>query len=135
MSHWVRKGECTHCGYCCTVAVPEVTVAYPTAKFQPSFSDDYWKVRGVKRTTTRDGTQLLQFTGILINPCPKLDASIPTAPCTIYESRPDYCRTWPTVPEQIKGTPCTYWFEEVEARDGHKSDRPLPGEQGGERDT
>ena len=34
--------------------------------------------------------------------------------CTIYENRPQICRDFPVIPDQIEGTPCSYWFEIVD---------------------
>ena len=31
--------------------------------------------------------------------------------CLVYDHRPVTCRVFPETPEQIRGTPCSYWFE------------------------
>jgi Fe-S-cluster containining protein len=53
--------------------------------------------------------------------------------CKVYDSRPEVCQKFPTVPDQIEGTPCTYWFEAVdengevvERRGGLGSPYPSP---------
>jgi Fe-S-cluster containining protein len=53
--------------------------------------------------------------------------------CTIYDDRPDVCRAFPSMPDQIEGTPCSYWFEAVdeegsvvERRGGLGSPHPSP---------
>jgi Fe-S-cluster containining protein len=35
--------------------------------------------------------------------------------CAIYPTRPKTCQDFPTSPDQIKGTPCTYRFVEEDA--------------------
>lgn len=36
--------------------------------------------------------------------------------CMIYEERPQGCQEFPSVPEQIEGTPCSYYFEITDAQ-------------------
>ena len=64
------------------------------------------------------------------------------APCTLhddagkrcreYDARPESCRTFPSLPEQIEGTPCSHWFERTlpdgttERRGGLGSPYPSP---------
>lgn len=45
----------------------------------------------------------------LFAPCKVHD--LPGKRCLIYEQRPVTCRRFPERPEQIAGTPCSYWFD------------------------
>ena len=94
---WVRQGSCNHCGYCCQfigrfeMAVPEDMVG--DRKFQ--------EVRGFV------GGKLV---GDFYAPCPEHV----NARCAIYDQRPITCQEFPTEPNQVKDTPCSYWFENEE---------------------
>lgn len=57
-----------------------------------------------------DGTERLVLMGWLTAPCPQ---HVEQA-CAIYDTRPETCRNFPTLPVDIVATPCSYWFE----RDG-----------------
>jgi Fe-S-cluster containining protein len=90
-----RKGECNGCGFCCQV-ISRVHLLFQT--------DDaaFLKVRGMQP----DGTKWID----IVDPCPQhVDNS-----CAIYDTRPKTCRDFPQKPEEIRDTPCSYWFEDEE---------------------
>ena len=96
---WVRKGECNGCGFCCQ-SIALVELEFPNLLADPEFL----KVRGIQP----NGKKLLH----IIDPCSKLD--LQTNRCTIYENRPKTCRDFPSEPDLIVDTPCSYWFENTE---------------------
>lgn len=52
--------------------------------------------------------------------------------CKTYNDRPQICQDFPSLPDQIEGTPCSHWFEmtdadgNVERRGGLDSPYPTP---------
>jgi Fe-S-cluster containining protein len=58
-------------------------------------------------------------------PCVEHDAE--KKQCRTYENRPRICKEFPMSPEQIEGTPCSYYFETPEGnRGGQGSPYPTP---------
>lgn len=106
---WERKGECTHCGFCCRA----ISVAVVEA---PTETDlDYFRARGYAQLPGGKSRAKVW----LLLPCPSMDAQLDgTSRCGIYEVRPKTCREFPTHPTQVVGTPCTYWFENEGKRIG-----------------
>lgn len=95
MSDWVRHGECDSCGYCCEVlAHAHVDLSHNDA--------DWLKARGIPES----GIKWIP----IIDPCPQLNEE---KRCNIYEDRPNLCRDFPRVHEDIQGVPCVYWFENL----------------------
>jgi Fe-S-cluster containining protein len=89
----IRRGECNDCGYCCRV-ISTVELYFPTkdAAFKEARGIS---PRGTKQIDVIDPCQ--HHTGI---------------GCAIHTTRPQTCRDFPTNPEEIKNTPCSYWFED-----------------------
>lgn len=89
----VRKGECNNCGYCCQV-ISRVELYFPTrdAAFK--------KARGI----SPKGTKWVD----VVDPCQHHTG----IGCAIHATRPQTCKDFPQTPEEIEGTPCSYWFEE-----------------------
>lgn len=63
-------------------------------------------VRGIELT---DGGRKGAVRVDLFAPCKVHDLA--GKRCQIYDQRPVTCRVFPERPEQIVGTPCSYWFE------------------------
>lgn len=95
---WVRKGECNGCGFCCrTIAL--VQLEFPNLLSDPEFL----KVRGI----APNGVKTLH----VIDPCSQLSED---NKCNIYEDRPKTCVDFPSEPDLVVDTPCSYWFENTE---------------------
>lgn len=109
--NWTRHGECDGCGWCC-MAIGRVMVKFPFAGRDPEFD----AVRGIT-----DDVRIIE----VVDPCSKLDQD--TKRCTIYEKRPQTCRKWPEEPDEIVGTPCTYWFEREDGMVVGGDRSPHPG--------
>lgn len=115
MAKWVRKGECNHCGYCCVFAVNRARLFIK----EPNEVDrEFLVVRGFKLAITPMGTGLEIIADCYV-PCPKHVNNR----CSIYDRRPEACKLFPQSPEQILGTPCSYWFEDEEGKE-----RPMGGD-------
>ena len=115
MPDWVRKGECNHCGYCCIFAVSRTRLFIE----KPNERDkEFLLVRGFKLAVTPMGVGLETVADSYV-PCPKHTQSR----CSIYDKRPEACKAFPETPEQIMGTPCSYWFE-----DAMGIEKPLGGD-------
>jgi len=111
MDDWVRHGECNHCGACCTDLVTDMTVLIAVEQvLRPGPEhEDYFRVRQVP-LVEQDGKLYRQYTGKLLNPCQYHQQN----QCSIYETRPRFCRDFPTHPDHIKAMPCSYWFQRGE---------------------
>lgn len=120
-----RGGDCNHCGWCCQfmvihrMTVPSEDVNAESARF--------YAMR--KGNLGPDGKIRIVLHGFA--PCSAHDA--PAARCKEYDARPEACRLFPQLPEQIEGTPCSYWFDAVddagqvlERRGGLGSPYPSP---------
>jgi len=110
MPDWVRHGECNHCGDCCAnllagaILIPVEHLAVPAVQ-----QEDYFHVRQIPLVQL-DGKNYRQYSGNLINPCQYHRES----QCIVYETRPGWCRDFPTRPDQIKEMLCSYWFQRGE---------------------
>lgn len=105
----MRKGECNNCGWCCQFeAVHQCTASSPDG--QPlSLSDQtFYTLRG---GTVHENGKQVRYLMYAYLPC---EAHVADQGCSIYENRPDICRNFPSSPEQIEGSPCSYWFETEE---------------------
>mgnify|MGYP001612643283 CR=1 FL=1 len=71
--------------------------------------EEYMKVRGFKPAVNGEAKGWMAAGPVLL-PCPQHKENR----CSIYETRPQSCRDWPVSPEQVTGTPCSYWFEDTE---------------------
>lgn len=118
---FVAAGLLTH--NCCQFLGERVM----TMKFTGNSDDydrQYLELRGIRvDPATRTGTKKI---GIFL-PCTAHDLA--GRRCTVYERRPRTCRDFPWGPEQISGTPCSFWFsrnvngkEEIIAGDGAPED-------------
>ena len=103
-SDWIRQGECNQCGDCCRQATNLITVGVPIA------DEAYGRVRYGEPTGHIEqlgGIPVFQIRGPVLMPCPKLNGDR----CSINDTKPDYCRDKPSLPEDIDGlTRCSYWF-------------------------
>ena len=118
----VRKGECNHCGWCCQFNGVHRNVVEATGA-----DERFYQLRRAKRTP--DGQHLLYLAHEYL-PCSAHD--VVQRRCTVYADRPQTCRDFPEVPEQVEGTPCSHWFERelpegrIERRGGDVSPYPSP---------
>lgn len=103
---WIRHGECNGCGFCCEKVAREVIVRTPV---QVSRDRAFYLARGFQKVEV-DGEQKYVLWAWLDARCPKLDVSDGAYRCTIYAERPRTCQTFPRIPQDIVGTPCSYWF-------------------------
>lgn len=109
MPNWVRKGECNHCGWCCIFSFDPVGVFFAD---KDKKRNELLQVRGF-RPAENEGEQGYMAYGDVYLPCPQhIDNK-----CAIYEKRPELCRTFPLLPTQVVGTPCSYWFEDEEGKE------------------
>lgn len=108
MTQWVRKGECNHCGWCCIFSFDPVGVFFSD---RDPKRNELLQVRGFK-PAENDGERGYLAYGDVYLPCPQHK----DGRCSIYEKRPELCRTFPVMPSQIIGTPCSYWFEDAEGQ-------------------
>ncbi|MDE2506653.1 MAG: YkgJ family cysteine cluster protein [Planctomycetota bacterium] len=104
-SPWYRDGlafSCTRCGACCTGAPGYVWVSRDEiavlAEHRGQMPDQFAR-EFVRRVGNR--LSLIEKPG---GDCVFWDRS---TGCTVYESRPDQCRTWPFWPENI-ATPAAW---------------------------
>lgn len=107
-----RRGECNSCGWCCQYEGIHRNVVSPAPGEEfVSLSDRrFYELRGGR--VIADGRRVLYVVQAFA-PCSAHDND--GKRCTTYDDRPDICREFPSVPEQIEGTPCSHWFESDEA--------------------
>lgn len=116
MPKWVRKGGCIDCGYCCVFAINRSKLFMKA----PSEQDrEFLLTRGFKPTVTPTGEVGLEIMAEAYVPCPQHQNNR----CAIYDKRPEACKIFPQYPEQIVGTPCSYWFEDEEGKE-----KPIGGD-------
>lgn len=108
---WVRKGECNHCGYCCQFMGGRL-MAFEHKPISGEVDMEFLKMRGV--SFRNDGKA--EMWADLYVPCVNHDSEAKR--CRIYDERPRTCHLFPQLPEQIIGTPCSYWFERGEEKIG-----------------
>lgn len=95
-NNWVRMGDCNHCGWCCeNLGVFEL-------QFPITEDVAYMEIRGF---TIKDNLALIKAD--IKAPCP---AHIDNR-CSVYDTRPDTCKEFPSEPNEIIQTPCSYYFE------------------------
>jgi len=93
---------------------------------------EFLRLRGTTLETAPDGRELALIRVPILAPCSAFnkDAAPAKEPgCTIYERRPPSCWEFPRIPEQVSGTPCSYWFERhtsegIERIGGNNSPHP-----------
>ena len=86
---WVRAGECSNCGHCCE----------NLGRFAITLTNhdlEYIKMRGGPVVE-----------GDFHAPCPQHVNN----QCKVYSTRPRTCSDFPSTPNEIIRTPCSYWFE------------------------
>lgn len=115
---WERKGECNGCGHCCQMIMRDVLVRTDE---QVARDAAYYQARGFQRLMV-DGEPRHVLWAWVHAPCPELRTKVEqwgygavyTHKCAIHEHKPETCQTFPRIPQDIVGTPCSYWFERVE---------------------
>jgi Fe-S-cluster containining protein len=107
---WTRHGECNGCGFCCESVSRDVLVR---TEEQVAVDKPFYLARGFQPTTI-DGERRYVLFAWLVAPCPELKKETwaygTQYRCRIYEHRPETCQTFPRLPQDIVGTPCSYWF-------------------------
>jgi len=103
---WTRKGDCNGCGWCCQFVYFNVNLIMPVERCG-THEREYYQTRKL-RLLHHGGEQCVQLNGQLWNPCQHHDNE--AKQCKIYETRPQWCREFPTKPEHILSTPCSYYF-------------------------
>ena len=104
----IRMGECNGCGWCCQFEGVQRNIVLPQEGTQKIDMSDrkFYELRG--GITNKEETQVRYVAWVHL-PCSAHDQTKKC--CTIYDDRPNICRDFPQTPEQIEGTPCSYWFE------------------------
>lgn len=123
-----KNGECNHCGWCCQFEGIHRNVVLPQdgSTTIDVTDQEFYKLRGGRADP--DGRFVLYVMQAYV-PCSAHNTT--NMNCGIYENRPTICKEFPSKPEQIEGTPCSYWFEEIIdgksiKRGGHGSPYPTP---------
>lgn len=110
---FTRKGDCNNCGWCCQFeAVHRCSgVAQDGGHVDPD-TRKFYELRGGQ--ISADGRTIRYLMHAYV-PCSAHDQERST--CSVYDDRPQICRDFPKTPDQIEGSPCSYWFEsEVEGQ-------------------
>jgi Fe-S-cluster containining protein len=116
VSNWERKGECNHCGHCCTMVAREAIVR---TDVQIARDPAFYAARGFVPMDVDGETRHVLFAWLKA-PCPQqrlqtvvwgLGDVKTESRCAIHATRPETCVTFPRLPVDIVGTPCSYWFE------------------------
>ncbi|MGL4296285.1 MAG: YkgJ family cysteine cluster protein [Aestuariivirga sp.] len=110
-SDWIMQGECNQCGDCCRQATNLITIGVTIA------DEAYGRVRfgePIGQVNGLGGVRVFQIRGPLLQTCPQLDGDR----CAIHDTKPDHCKTKPSLPEDIEGLPrCSYYFVHRETGD------------------
>jgi Fe-S-cluster containining protein len=104
-----RRGECNHCGWCCQFVAIQRHSLLPKVG-QATVNEDHRKFLELRGAVTNPEQTVTRFVVHQFAPCSMHDDQR----CKDYECRPDVCRNFPETPEQIEGTPCTFWFEDAD---------------------
>lgn len=111
MSEWTRQGECNHCGYCCLfLATQAHMLALEKDGFRDQhgkFDEQHLKVRHVM-TDQAEPSKVVTHAWFY-SPCSEF--KVDELRCGIQETKPYTCSAYPWDPEQVIGTPCSYFFE------------------------
>ena len=103
MTAWLRQGDCTHCGHCCTrIARAPIVRSERQMAVDPAF----YRARGFQAVELDGETQFVLYAW-LEAPCPEFRDNR----CAIHATKPRTCAEFPRVPLDVVGTPCSYWFE------------------------
>lgn len=80
---------------------------------QVAVDKPFYLARGFQPTEV-DGARRYVLWAWLDAPCPQLRTEAwaygTHHRCSIYETRPQTCQSFPRLPQDIVGTPCSYWF-------------------------
>lgn len=108
MARWIRRGDCTFCGYCCRFPFDPVTLFFPAGN--PKL-EAFLRIRGFAVGTV-DGQKGQASIGLVYQKCPYHVND----KCALWEKpeRPQMCHDFPEKPSQVKNTPCSYWFEDAD---------------------
>lgn len=110
MTNWVRHGECNKCGHCCEKISRDVLVRTDA---QIARDPAFYEARGFKKMQV-DGETKHVLWAWLDAPCPELRKDQWMGgwaySCGIHAHRPQTCQDFPTLPQDIVGTKCSYWF-------------------------
>lgn len=117
---WTRHGECNGCGHCCEFVAREVLVRTPE---QVARDAAFYRARGFQPVTV-DGQVRHVLWAWVHAPCPELRTTVThwtygtetRHRCAIHEAKPETCAAFPRLPQDIAGTPCSYWFEDGDGR-------------------
>jgi len=130
---FTRYGNCNHCGWCCNfVGLYPLTIEKKEGAKEKDINPDmirYYELHGGKSSGDGKKVQIMFY---LAATCKEYNIKKRgEESCNIYNERPNICKDFPIFPEQIEGTPCSYWFEyEVDGkiikRGGQESLYPTP---------
>ncbi len=107
MPNLKRCGECNHCGWCCDFEAVRrnVVQANDGETLHPS-DRRFYELRG--GVTVDNGRKILMVVHEYA-PCSAYNKDCKR--CKDYDNRPLTCQEFPSMPGQIEGTPCSFWFE------------------------
>ncbi len=121
---WVRHGDCNQCGHCCETIEPNHRFDL-RGEIRDEAEETFLKTRGY----TIEGKRAFIMTTVVAE-CPQLDryegtqaAGLMTG-CKVWDDRPPTCQEFPITPAQVRGTPCSYWFEREDGRKVGGDDTP-----------
>lgn len=122
-------GTCNGCGWCCQFDGIQRNVLIPLSGRRTVDGSDrrFYELRG---GVADAAGSVVRYTTYLFCPCSAHDAV--SKRCVDYDGRPQACRDFPQTPEQVEGTPCSYWFEDdsgtggIVRRGGTGSPFPTP---------
>ncbi len=111
---WERHGECNQCGWCCEKIARDVLVRTPE---QVSRDAAYYAARGFTPVQLDGETRHVLWVWAEAR-CPELRTKaeqwsygvIEKHSCAIHDQKPQTCVDYPRIPQDIAGTPCSYWF-------------------------
>ncbi len=122
---WERHGECNRCGWCCEKIARDVLVRTDE---QVARDAPYYAARGFKRLMV-DGEPRHVLWAWIESPCPQLMKKSWYGGidyrCRVQDDKPQTCTDFPRLPQDIVGTPCSYWFtQDGKALGGSGSPHP-----------
>ena len=110
-----RKGECNHCGYCCLfIATEPHVLSFDRSNLRDKngeFDEAHAHVRGLVHAANSPNPNELNVPAWFYSPCQAYNMD--TLRCSIQAEKPRICQDFPWIPEQIVGTPCSYYFEKT----------------------
>ncbi len=75
---------------------------------------DFYRARGFERVQVEGGEYRHVLWAWLDAPCPEMDTHIwpygKISRCKIQSQKPKTCVEFPRLPQDVAGTPCSYWF-------------------------